>query len=266
MRNRWPERWPDKVEPRRVRCASASLLYSSASLRCTYRVARLYNDGGGPLLDPIAQRYFEFHQERFRYLIAQIRGSGIQPARTLVIGPSFETAMIAQAYPESRVDTLGFFDARYPTPRGEHVENDFDSWPPGAPSLEPYDLIVAAEVIEHLRLSPAVFFSTVASWLSKPGVLILQTPNAASLAKRWRLLCGDNPYMLPPQPFDHTFHVREYTLLELTASASQAGLRVASATRSNYFRHAGRRGQIYRVICDCLPQALRDGITIGFTR
>ena len=130
--------------------------------------------------------YLEFHRERYRLLLDKVAGSlsrcGGREPNVLVVGPSHETRLLAERFPAASIDTLGIFDARYPAPSGRHYEMDLNVG--GAASMGPYHLIVAAEVIEHLQTSPQAVFKFLRGALRPGGEMIVQTPNAASLAKR----------------------------------------------------------------------------------
>ena len=90
---------------------------------------------------------------------------------------------------------------------------------------------------------------------------MLQTPNAASLYKRVKLVCGRHPYDQLRENSANAGHLRESTLPELRAFAAAAGLRVVSARVDNAFRHAGRL-RFYVQAERVLPSSLRDGITL----
>jgi trans-aconitate methyltransferase len=222
--------------------------------------------------DAAAQAYFHFHRMRFDYLLSKVRESVARlhaPLQILDIGPSFQTLMVQQAFPECVVHTLGFHDNRFREGiRGEHHYFDLNSshdaraWLP----LPPFDLVLMAEVLEHVAAPAPSVFRCVASWMKPSGELLLQTPNAVSLAKRMRMLRGYNPYMMLREPGDYSAHMREYTIAELGQLGRQAGLEVLEASARNYFAHQSRGGEVYRRLCDLLPETLRDGITVCYRR
>jgi 2-polyprenyl-3-methyl-5-hydroxy-6-metoxy-1,4-benzoquinol methylase len=81
------------------------------------------------------------------------------------------------------------------------------------------DCVVFAEVLEHLHYYyvPLVL-SKINKVLKLEGVLILTTPNIASLSRRLRLLLGI-------QPIYH-YHVREYTMKEVISLLRVAGFEI----------------------------------------
>jgi 2-polyprenyl-3-methyl-5-hydroxy-6-metoxy-1,4-benzoquinol methylase len=84
------------------------------------------------------------------------------------------------------------------------------------------DCAVFTEVLEHLHYYyvPLVL-NKINRALKRGGVLILTTPNIASLFRRLRLLLGI-------QPIYH-YHVREYTMREATSLLREAGFEITKA-------------------------------------
>ena len=219
--------------------------------------------------------YLAYHAPRFRFLLELCRRSLPSGAgRVLDIGPSPFSKLLREALP-CRVDTLGLESpANVDADGAEHHQanlNRPESLPHGLPR---YDLIVFAEVIEHLHAAPGRVLAALREHLTDRGVLILQTPNAAALPKRLKLLAGRNPYELIREDPSNPGHFREYTLRELRAIAARSGFEVTSEFRRFYFdaRYAhhedgvarprpilgGAKNLVYRA----LPPFLREGITL----
>jgi SAM-dependent methyltransferase len=223
--------------------------------------------------DAITRSYFRFHRLRYDLLLEKARDA-VQRLRgpsleILDIGLGFQTLLLQREFPDSIVNTLGFEDERFRDGvRGNHYCFDFNSClnPNARPLIPPQDLVVMAEVLEHLQVPPQAVLETLASWLRPGGELLLQTPNAVSLPKRLRMLRGYNPFMMPGEPGDMSPHVREYTVAELRQLGEAAGLTVIDAGVRNYFSHAGWRGEVYRRMGRLLPASLRDGITIVYRK
>ena len=217
---------------------------------------------------PEGDEYRAFHDRRYRFLVETVAGLvSVPDGRILVVGPSFETALMRERFAQATVDTLGISDAGFSPRAGEkHVTFDLNEThdPNRWPSLEPYDVVVAAEVIEHLYLPPAVVFRFFASCLSTRGRLVIQTPNGVALSKRLKMLVGRQPYgpLVPPTP--DPGHVREYTITELEDAGAAAGLTVEQCWARNYFGYAGVIGSTYNRVCDLLPRGLRNGLTLVF--
>jgi hypothetical protein len=117
-------------------------------------------------------------------------------------------------------------------------------------------------VIEHLQVAPGPVLRYLGSALAPEGRLILQTPNAASLPNRLRLLLGRNPYEpIRDEPFNPG-HFHEYTVGELREAVTSAGFEVEHLITANYFDHGSRKNRAYRALGRALPGTLREGITI----
>jgi 2-polyprenyl-3-methyl-5-hydroxy-6-metoxy-1,4-benzoquinol methylase len=71
--------------------------------------------------------------------------------------------------------------------QGDFMENDFFK------NIK-FDVIVAGEIIEHV-FDTDLFVQKIRKMLSKNGILILTTPNVASLPRRILLLLGINPIL-----------------------------------------------------------------------
>lgn len=95
------------------------------------------------------------------------------------------------------------------------------------------DAIFAGEIIEHL-VDTGAFVAELRRVLAPGGVVVITTPNLASLENRARLLVGRYPrwleWELPrarrSRPYHDQGHVRGYTAATLRAQLEDAGLRV----------------------------------------
>jgi Methyltransferase domain len=191
--------------------------------------------------------------------------------RILDVGPSFQTLLLRDAFAGDVVDTLGFANRLTPPREGErHVDWDLTEAGRGdAPEIGGYGLIVLAEVIEHLAVSPKALLGQLAGWLLPGGVVVIQTPNALALHKRFRALVGRNPLGAGGNVGGSSHnpgHFREYTLAELREVGEAAGLEVESASISNYFRHPGVAARAYDAATSALPAGTRQGITAYLRR
>jgi SAM-dependent methyltransferase len=91
-----------------------------------------------------------------------------------------------------------------------------------------FDLAVFAEVIEHVPpdAAPRVL-AALAQVLSPGGRLLLTTPNLAAWDNRELALRGHSPNQMPSMAIDGTHgHLRLYTMAELHALVTEAGLTV----------------------------------------
>jgi SAM-dependent methyltransferase len=212
--------------------------------------------------------YLQFHAKRYAFLLSKVETS--PRARILDIGPSFQTTLMRDFYPDSAIDTLGFDDHRYPKRRHDrHIAFDLNDsvdeskWP--KPD-QGYDLVVMAEVLEHVYTAARPVLRCVGSLLRPGGRLIVQTPNAVNLGRRMATLKGQNPFGMIREEKHNPGHFCEFTLSDLRTAVQSAGLRVEEATLTNYFGARGWRKLIYETLCAALPGDLRDGITLIATR
>jgi len=203
--------------------------------------------------------YLRTHEARYRLLLDLV--AELEPERILVVGPSYESVLLRETWPEKQVNTLGWLDHRFPLREGErHTELDLNG--PSYPDLEPHDVVACGEVIEHLYVSPVPVLRFLASGLEDGGHLILQTPNATALPKRLRMLLGRNPYDPIREEPGNPGHFHEYTVGELVDAVEAAGLEVTRRLTANYFDHGSRKNRLYRTLGPVLPPTLREGITV----
>jgi len=215
-------------------------------------------------MDDSIREYLRFHANRYAFLLSKV--DALERARVLDIGPSFQTSLMRDVYPESVIDTLGFDDNRFPRrDRDRHFEFDLndsvdpDKWPRVD---APYDLVVMAEVLEHVYTAARPVLNCVASLMRPGGILILQTPNAVNLGRRISTAKGQNPFGMIREQKNNPGHFCEFTVDDLRRAAESAHFTVTEATLTNYFGSRGFRKSVYETLCSLLPGDLRDGITL----
>ncbi len=229
-------------------------------------------------LTPRQAEYLDLHARRYAVLLGAVRECVATlppregPVRILDVGPALQTALLRRAFGEATVDTLGF---RNPLARPREGERHFDvdlnllAGSEHRAEVPEHDIVVLAEVLEHLATPPSAVFEAIAGWTAHPGWLVVQTPNALALHKRLRALAGRSPLgeAGDVRAGSHSeAHFREYTLDELDELAEATGFEVARATVANHFRHdaAGRRA--YDRVTELLPARTRQGITAYLRR
>jgi len=195
--------------------------------------------------------------------------AGNKCARILDVGPGFLTELLRVSGIADTIDSLGFWDGRFQC-RDSDVHFEFDLKNTADRSLWPqlplYDLVVMAEVIEHLPVSPAHVFAFLASLVKPGGYLLLQTPNACSLSKRLRLLCGRNPFELIRDDLHNPGHFREYTIRELAGYCRVSGFKVRRVYTDNYFTGEQWYSKALAGVSRMLPTSLRNGITLWLVK
>ncbi|HEX4345992.1 MAG TPA: class I SAM-dependent methyltransferase [Vicinamibacterales bacterium] len=221
--------------------------------------------------------YRAFHAPRFRYL-AHLTASHLPRGgrRVLDIGLSPFTEIL-RGRVNAEVDTLGL-EADGPGRRG-HYSFDLNALAEASvqtPLLPQYDLIVFAEVLEHLHVAPELVLAFLWNHLVPGGILLVQTPNAASLGKRVKLALGRNPYEMIRSDRKNPGHFREYTRGELQKLAFATGFAVVAVDRRYYFdarfahhQESGAAGTLHpvvgvikNVVYSSLPGFLREGLTL----
>lgn len=184
---------------------------------------------GAAAVDPRAHEYADYHARRMVFAVNACRTAcPDSKARVLDIGRNALTESLREHY--SRVTTLGFACGAF-----DHIPFDLNDAAKGPPTDERFDLIVFAEVIEHLYTAPEIVLGMLGQMVRPGGHIVLQTPNAADLLKRIKLLLGRNPYERIRTDTFNPGHFREYTKRELIGIAEQAGFTVISHRYAEYF-------------------------------
>jgi len=88
-----------------------------------------------------------------------------------------------------------------------------------------FDVIIAAEVIEHI-FDTDIFLKKIKSCLKPKGSLILTTPNLATLGRRILLLVGRNPLIEVSWRRETAGHIRYFVRDSLFALLRQHGFKV----------------------------------------
>lgn len=222
-------------------------------------------------LDTDSITYLKYHSLRYQYLLEEInkivsrfkkRGDKIS---ILDLGPAYQTELFRTRLPHIPIDSLGFYDRRFPLRKiDKHYQYDLneaqnrEKWL----KLKPYDLVIMAELIEHLYTSPNLVLSFIHTLMRKGGVLIIQTPNAVSLDRRIKMFLGKHPYDMIREDNLNPGHFREYTKGELLNVVKDVGFKVKGFTLDNYFIHKRLAGILYDLVCKMLPGNFRHGITL----
>lgn len=210
--------------------------------------------------EEIAYQHYHFRRLKFAFEKAIQYAKGT----ILEIGPYTITYnLIRNGF---KVDTLGYLSEGV---RGvnKHIEFDLDSLGKGGHHFIKgnYDLVIIAEVIEHLHLDLDRILRQLWELTSPRGVVIIQTPNATSLKKRMAMLAGKNPFQMIIDDYRPGYggHLREFTRKELKTYSEKNGFEVLELHTLNYFDYShSYKARMYKVLSNRLPQALRDGVTI----
>ncbi len=222
--------------------------------------------------------YVAFHSRRYALVLELLAQYAPDASTVLDVGPSTLTALVGEQYAKP-VDSAGFEEIGANTTGGTHYDLDLNQLPDerGPASIGRYDVVLCCEVLEHLHAAPEHLLAWLRDHMNDRGVLVLQTPNAAALDRRVKLLLGRQPYDALDPARSGARHVRECTFAELGALAEGAGLEVVCAKRDAYFDYryaAGAHGSgaprnlrhaVQNAVDRVLPPSLRSGITLVLT-
>lgn len=207
------------------------------------------------------QAYIRMHSRRFAFLlnlVAQLMdrldATAQSPARYLDVGPHLMTRLVDHFFQgRARINTIGWENRRlYDGTRGRHFEFDLNDasdsrrWPE---AIE-HDLVLMAEVIEHLYTAPEQVLGFLRRYVRPGGFLIIGTPNAVSIQHRLTMLFGRHPFERIRLDRSNPGHFREYTRQELADVARSAGFAVDHFSYSDYSdssRWFGLRGALMLV-------------------
>lgn len=209
--------------------------------------------------------YLSAHAPRYAALLHKVEELAPPRPRILDVGAAYEVELLRSL--PAVVDRLGFPDERVPLAEGErHIEFDLTdaAQPELWPELDGYDIVVCAEVIEHLTIPPIHVLRLLAAALREGGWLIVQTPNATRISNRLRMLMGRNPFEPLRDDRRNPGHIREYTVKELLGFASSAGLETGGWLTADYFVTGSWANRGLRRVSPAVPRSLRAGITAWF--
>jgi 2-polyprenyl-3-methyl-5-hydroxy-6-metoxy-1,4-benzoquinol methylase len=176
---------------------------------------------------------FDMARPRLNVLAALVRTAGAGSVADISTGLGFLPVVLQRLGIPAVATELDPRIARFAAASGvEVLSYDIGASPaPFAP--ESLDLLVFAEVLEHLKRPAAATLRELASLLRPGGTLLLTTPNVARLAHLEALAAGENflepfPEEIPAgaDPTDYIEHVREYSIRETVDAVEEAGLGV----------------------------------------
>src|SRR6266550_1208257 len=213
--------------------------------------------------------YLTYHAVRLAFLVnligARLNGYSVLPprrVRVLDVGPHFLTSLLHRFFGDRIVlHTLGWENERLAPARiiAKHIPFDLNAAHDSSrwPRTEAYDIVVMAEVIEHLYTAPRLVLAFLASLLDDRGSLIIQTPNAVALRNRVKMLLGQNPFEPIREKLSNPGHFREYTGQELVTIGERAGLECEHLAYLDYWP----TNPVVRVVQRLNPH-LRNGLTL----
>lgn len=248
------DEYGSRVDPVAARMASTGLWSRSQNAlavelqRCAALPRARYDalwaeifESGRPLV--VGQtEYGATHRERFFELMnaTLVLLRGRHAPRLLEFGPSEFSAMYGRLIPDLELvvadrpvppDYVGFTEARCRAKFGcagyaaidLASTSDMDA---KLRTLGTFDLVVLAEVIEHVPIHPVDILARLLLLLAPAGALYLTTPNFFAQAHLEQLAKGENPCAVYPSGdgnWDAHHHYREYDVVELANFVVAAG-------------------------------------------
>lgn len=224
-------------------------------------------DAHAATLDDDAREYWRENGARIARNLSDVRAlmQKHDIKRALDIGPSFQTVIFRQLFPDVVLETMGWDDHRYRTgPDTVHHALDLNQTtsPESCPLPAPVDLILFLEVIEHLHTSPIHALRYLHRCLAPEGIMMITTPNAAYLRNRLWLLLGHNPYELIRDNDTNPGHFRELTRAELIHYCEQAGFTVVEAKIENLYRSGNAIWRLFGYVTNWCPRNFRRDMTV----
>lgn len=169
--------------------------------------------------------------------------------------------------PTPLIFTMGFLNERlFPLKLAKkHFELDLnDCMSVSQHTIEDrFDLIIFSETIEHLYTSPTTILGFLSGLLkNEPGSgILIQTPNAVNIRKRFKMLLGRNPYELIRTDRTNPGHFREYTMKELEQYGKDAGFQTEFAHYCSYWPVSNP----FIRLANLIP-SFRQGMTVFFKK
>jgi len=222
-----------------------------------------------PKLTPELTGYLAVHELRFAFTLDLVRRH--TQGSVLDIGPHIFTAILRHEF-SGRIDTLGFKVPAYEElirPRSGETHHEYDlheACRPPWPALDPYGTVISAEVVEHLYVHPQYWLGFFHHLLVPGGKLILTTPNAANIRRRFTLLAGVHPFEMIGLDPKWGSHFREYTRSEVLHWAEKTGFKLQAYYARSHMCPPGRFNRALWAASNLLPPGLRQGMYFVFSK
>ena len=131
----------------------------------------------------------------------------------------------------------------------------FDVTADRGPPEVTFDLVVFAEVLEHLLADDGVVMRRVRQLVTPGGLLWMSVPNALRFSNRFGVPVGRNPFPPKQKILGGTFggygHIREYSLPELRHLLVDAGFQILRVWGLNGYGTAGQRAALNLLPVSC---------------
>lgn len=195
---------------------------------------RLYDDHvhSEPQLDK--RVYYTSSRPKFLAILHALQSESF--GSLIEVGPSEFSSLLQAAHPEKKISVVGLDRSSLNWGLAHEVPFSFLDLlaPPPVIDVEPADVVLCSEVLEHLQGNPRIACSTLRRLVRPGGRVIVTTPNIARLFNRLKLLLGFTP-LERVGPLDWAGHFREYTLREVVDFLRAADLEVERAEHALYW-------------------------------
>lgn len=134
--------------------------------------------------------YFNFHKERYLRMIRTVTSLTDQGAVILNIGSHYlHTSLLFKflGYDVYSMDVGVFWELDFVQKRAGNyelkkiIENDLESFKSQETIADKYDVILFAEILEHITFNPVLFWKTIYTVLKPAGFIYISTPNSLNL-------------------------------------------------------------------------------------
>jgi SAM-dependent methyltransferase len=177
--------------------------------------------------------YVRYHRYRFERIMNSIPPSSA-PMRILDIGTTPFTFYLRQAYSHCEIyglDRTNLMEERCKLAGIRFKRCNLGSEP--VPFDDDYfDLIIFAEVLEHIFAPPSSVLKKLRRIMRKNGKLIISVPNIAALCNRSWLIFGVTPLGDPDKIMSKEWHgyghLYEYTMKEIVSKLEGCNFRILS--------------------------------------
>lgn len=171
--------------------------------------------------------YYDISRERYFLTLRYLAELDLPaPAEVLDVGGGQFSILASKLFGDEA--TIGDISDTFRGPADEagvafQVCNLLTDDPPAFKSS--FDLVVLAEVVEHMPVPPYVVLSKVRNWLRPGGALLITTPNLFRLRNIARMLRGSDPFdrFMLPRTDVGLGHQTEYSADHLAWQLREAG-------------------------------------------
>jgi 2-polyprenyl-3-methyl-5-hydroxy-6-metoxy-1,4-benzoquinol methylase len=171
--------------------------------------------------------YYQLSRERYFLTLRYLAELDLpEPARVLDVGGGQFAILASKLFGDKA--TVGDIGDDYRAPAdvagvGFTICNLLEDDPPSFNAA--FDLIVLAEVVEHLPVPPYLVLSKIRTWMRPGAALLITTPNLFRLRNVVRMLLGRDPFdtFMLPRDGVSLGHQTEYSARHLSWHIREAG-------------------------------------------